>query len=61
MLTPSKIEKLKVNTRQLGFTSEIETAQLLPFQLGIPALNVFTRQAWSRMAADVREILIWTI
>lgn len=51
LLTPSKIEKPKVNTRQPGFTSEIQTAQLLPFQLGIPALDAFPRKAWSRMAA----------
>ena len=47
----SKVRKAKVNTRQPGFHSEIETVDILPFQLGLPALDAFPRQVWSRMAA----------
>lgn len=51
LLTPSKVKKVKVNTRQPGFNDEIESSEVLPFQLGIPALDAFPRQAWSRMTA----------
>ncbi|HBV76837.1 MAG TPA: PLP-dependent aminotransferase family protein [Vibrio sp.] len=47
----SKVTKQKVYTRQPGFNAKIENADLLPFQLGLPALDAFPRQIWSRMAA----------
>lgn len=48
---PAKVEKVQVNARQPGFTDEIEVTEILPFQLGIPALDAFPRQVWSRMTA----------
>ncbi|ABN63538.1 MocR-like pyridoxine biosynthesis transcription factor PdxR [Shewanella baltica] len=47
----AKVQTIQLNTRQPGFHTEIETSVVLPFQLGIPALDAFPRQAWSRMAA----------
>lgn len=46
---PFEISKAQVNTRQPGLNTQIETPKVLPFQLGIPALDAFPRQMWSRM------------
>lgn len=51
LLDLSHVQKTKVNSRQPGLNPEIETEKVLPFQLGIPALDEFPRQIWSRMAA----------
>ncbi|NMH63825.1 PLP-dependent aminotransferase family protein [Shewanella salipaludis] len=51
LFEPSKLKPSQVSTRQPGFDTEVETSVVLPFQLGIPALDAFPRQAWARMAA----------
>ncbi|MBD1577036.1 PLP-dependent aminotransferase family protein [Vibrio sp. S11_S32] len=51
LLDPSRAKKINIRDRKPGFSSEIEISDVLPFQLGIPALDAFPRQTWSRMAA----------
>lgn len=40
-----------VTVRQPGFTTDLQTTDILPFQLGIPALDAFPFKTWARMAA----------
>ncbi len=51
LIDPSKLRKTNVDTRQAEFAADIKTAEVLPFQLGLPALDAFPRQTWSRMTA----------
>jgi GntR family transcriptional regulator / MocR family aminotransferase len=51
LLIPTKIKKTQISTRQPGFNVEIAASEVFPFQLGIPALDAFPRQVWSRMTA----------
>ncbi|MEH6735486.1 MULTISPECIES: PLP-dependent aminotransferase family protein [Shewanella] len=48
---PSTVKKAIATSRQPGFMSEIQVSDIMPFQLGIPALDAFPKQTWSRMTA----------
>ncbi|MBY8029823.1 PLP-dependent aminotransferase family protein [Vibrio fluvialis] len=41
----------EVTVRQPGFSADLQTTDILPFQLGIPALDAFPFKSWARMAA----------
>ncbi|EKL9830505.1 PLP-dependent aminotransferase family protein [Vibrio alginolyticus] len=41
----------EVTVRQPGFSSDLQSTDILPFQLGIPALDAFPFKTWARMAA----------
>lgn len=49
--TQPRILKNQTAARQPGFQPEIEISHILPFQLGIPALDEFPKQVWARLAA----------
>lgn len=51
VLEPSHVQLPTRNTQECGFTSQIHVPDILPFQLGIPALDAFPYKTWSRMAA----------
>ncbi|WP_448546645.1 MocR-like pyridoxine biosynthesis transcription factor PdxR [Thalassotalea fusca] len=51
LLPPSPNKKTKISVLQPGFSPDIEAPNVLPFQLGIPALDNFPKQVWSRIVA----------
>lgn len=46
-----RVLQSKTTARQPGLQSEVEIPQVLPFQLGIPALDKFPKEVWARMTA----------
>ncbi|MFZ6042849.1 PLP-dependent aminotransferase family protein [Vibrio natriegens] len=51
LIEQTKPSLSEVTVRQPGFSSDLQSADILPFQLGIPALDAFPFKTWSRMAA----------
>ena len=56
---PLNIEDTQASIRQPGIHSNITNAKVMPLQLGIPALDVFPRQTWSRITARcARNVMV---
>lgn len=51
LLEQPKTSAAKASVRPPGFSSDIQSTDILPFQLGIPALDAFPFKTWARMAA----------